>query len=516
MILRVQSKNGTKRIQTEQSDTLQRFLEKVKCWDWESELHGDMLYLAEKKPSGVVGDKMSVATVEEERVDCELAARDGKIRRKRDPQLCHHGAEGKCMNCAPLDPWDPSYLSSFDPPIKHLSFHCYLRKLTSGVDRGKFLNLEDLRCKIRESCPDHPPWPAGICTKCQPSTITLSRQLYRHVDNVMFDHTGIVDRFLDGWRRSGRQRIGFLLGKYEVYDHVPLGIQAVVSAIYEPPQVGWIFTDLEPDGRGGKVAYKRSIHTHLLTAEECILAADLQNKYPNPCKHSAAGYFGSKFTTLCISGNEKCEVEIRGYQVRVDTRWSQSVSQLLSQARGEYGTDVMKEARPLPLEYLIIELTTTSPCNPQPLLPAVAEPLFPVENRAAVGQAVQDPHALSSYLTSQSHSSTNFLCLMADFHLLLFLFTSDVAGIHMKTHIPSLCRAILEGDRAAGDAWRHSEHWSTIEQLVAGANVSPVHTTRATTTAATSGEQWSCVQCTLLNAPGSAACDACQFPRVSS
>ena len=70
----------------------------------------------------------------------------------------------------------------------------------------------------------------------------------------MFDHTGIVDRFLDGWRRSGRQRIGFLLGKYEVYDHVPLGIQAVVSAIYEPPQVGtymchslhWELTASEP------------------------------------------------------------------------------------------------------------------------------------------------------------------------------------------------------------------------------------------------------------------------------
>ena len=164
---------------------------------------------------------------------------------------CHHGAEGKCMNCVPLDPWDPSSLAA---PIKHLSFHCYLRKLTSGVDRGKFLNLEDLRCKIRESCPDHPPWPAGICTKCQPSTITLTRQVgqtapltplspppslqpYRHVDHVMFDHPGIVDRFLDGWRRSGRQRIGFLLGKYEVYERVPLGIQAVVSAIYEPPQV---------------------------------------------------------------------------------------------------------------------------------------------------------------------------------------------------------------------------------------------------------------------------------------
>lgn len=53
----------------------------------------------------------------------------------------------------------------------------------------------------------------------------------------MFDHPGIVERFLDGWRYSGRQRAGLLLGKYVEYDHVPLGIQAIVSVIYEPPQV---------------------------------------------------------------------------------------------------------------------------------------------------------------------------------------------------------------------------------------------------------------------------------------
>lgn len=61
--------------------------------------------------------------------------------------------------------------------------------------------------------------------------------MYRHVDNIMFEDRLIVDRFIDGWRKTGVQRIGFLYGRYEVYDEVPLGIRAVVAAIYEPPQV---------------------------------------------------------------------------------------------------------------------------------------------------------------------------------------------------------------------------------------------------------------------------------------
>lgn len=61
--------------------------------------------------------------------------------------------------------------------------------------------------------------------------------MYRHVDNIMFEDGLIVDRFIDGWRKTGVQRIGFLYGRYEVYDEVPLGIRAVVAAIYEPPQV---------------------------------------------------------------------------------------------------------------------------------------------------------------------------------------------------------------------------------------------------------------------------------------
>lgn len=266
----------------------------------------------------------------EDDVDVQLAKQDGRIQRKRDTRLCLHNANSCCVHCSPIEPWDEAYLK--EQKIKHLSFHAHIRKLTSGVDRGKFVSMEDLNCRIKPGCREHPPWPKGICSKCQPSAITLNRQTYRHTDNVMFENTALVERFLNYWRTTGHQRLGFLYGTYEVFDDVPLGIRARVAAIYEPPQdsnrnsinllpdehekdvdelakklgltkVGWIFTDLiSEDTALGTVKHLRGSKTHFLTAQECIMAGNLQNQHPNVCKYSSNGYFGSKFVTVCVTG----------------------------------------------------------------------------------------------------------------------------------------------------------------------------------------------------------------------
>ena len=45
------------------------------------------------------------------------------------------------------------------------------------------------------------------------------------------------------------------------------------------------------------------------------MAADLQNSHPNPFNQSATGFFGSKFVTICVTGNEMNQVDTTGYQV---------------------------------------------------------------------------------------------------------------------------------------------------------------------------------------------------------
>nr|CAG4650962.1 EOG090X05T8 [Simocephalus serrulatus]SVE94224.1 EOG090X05T8 [Simocephalus serrulatus] len=407
-MLRIQSPEGTRRVEVENNTCTKELFEKVLgvfeltgytfalyCKrDKSQEIisskektvatyglkHGDMVYLwslagssTPSEPSGnvkngvtttasssssfgsssssIAGSKIPTrSNVEEDQVDVILQKMKGTVKRKRDPKkqlvltiTCLHGDNSSCIHCLPLEPYDPSYLKELN--VKHMSFHAYLRKLSSGLDGGKYANLENISCRIKPGCTNHPPWPKSVCSKCQPKAITLNSQPYRHVDNVVFENPNLVERFLHYWRATGRQRMGFLYGRFDVHLDVPLGIKGIVAAIYEPPQestrdsirllpdsrqsvvdrlasklglacIGWIFTDLvTEDATKGTVRHFRNAETHFLSAQECITAGHLQSLHPNPCRLSAEGYFGSKFVTICVTGDSENQVHMEGYQV---------------------------------------------------------------------------------------------------------------------------------------------------------------------------------------------------------
>lgn len=55
--------------------------------------------------------------------------------------------------------------------------------------------------------------------------------------------------------------------------------------------------------------------TFFLSAEECVTAAHLQNLHPNICRLSPDGCFGSKFTTVVVTGDASNHIHFEAYQV---------------------------------------------------------------------------------------------------------------------------------------------------------------------------------------------------------
>ncbi|KAG8893161.1 nuclear protein localization protein 4, partial [Tulasnella sp. 403] len=289
--------------------------------------------------------------VQEDAVDTYWRQRDGKIQRSRDPQFCKHSGNGMCDYCMPLEPYDPKYHA--DHNIKHLSFHAYVRKLAPAKPGAQSSTssslppLDPLSYRVKVPCPSdsHPSYPAGICTKCQPSAITLQRQPFRMVDHLEFSSPALIDGFLQSWRHSGNQRIGWMIGRYMPYEDVPMGIKAVVEAIHEPPQegevdglslelpwedekriealahdagglsiVGYIFTDLtpSPDDRTKSIC-KRHQGSYFLSSLETLFAAQLQNGRPTSTKSSSTGKFASRLVTAVLSGTPEGGIDVQAY-----------------------------------------------------------------------------------------------------------------------------------------------------------------------------------------------------------
>lgn len=485
MIIRFRTKDGTFRVTVEPSSSFSEALLQLRpqlpaaassvtvskqptevgephSREWDrpvSELgihNGDLFFVSYVQETSPAPVSATEPVLTDDVLDLFLSTKDGRIARGQT-HLCTHGTKGMCEYCQPLEPYDEEYQQ--EKGIKHTSVHAWRKKV---LEEGG--SLVEPSYGVKPCRNAHKPWPEGYCSACQPPAVTLQFQKFRIVDHVEFSAPAIVGQFIEFWRRTSKQRFGFLIGRYAAYDAVPLGIKAEVHAIWEPEQsddvdgllmsphvpqsvhracdilgleiVGLVFTDLVD--AGGKVLCKRHRDSYFLTSLEVAMAARMQNAH----RHNLLGEpFSSRFVTCCISGNVESEIDIFCYQASVQAEALVAADLIVPSTNpavmriqppsklryvpdmfykrvNEYGLTVLEKAAPaFPVDYLLTSLSHGFVAGEN----AKEVPPFAIENRAELRR--QTRAQLVDALGLQTGVN---VAALHNFHALLYLLHLDV------------------------------------------------------------------------------------------
>lgn len=243
---------------------------------------------------------------------------------------CNHGENAKCTNC--MD-------SNVIKDVKHISFDEFLSAKKQKCKGSHEPNNKCNNCippleisyKMKPNCSYHAPYPKGMCVKCLPPSVVLSRQPYRHIDFVSFMNMEELGMFDEAWKKDSclKQRIAYLFGYYAEDPNYSNGVRVVVEALYEPPQIGdengvHTLEDKHAElvdrvANGLTLEFVGWMFTTINSTKDTIIpsydikkAAEFQEKFK--LKHPSGNYV-SKFISVMMKLNEDGNSDINCYMV---------------------------------------------------------------------------------------------------------------------------------------------------------------------------------------------------------
>eukprot|EP01129_Flabellula_baltica_P007198 TRINITY_DN2772_c0_g1_i1.p1 TRINITY_DN2772_c0_g1~~TRINITY_DN2772_c0_g1_i1.p1 ORF type:complete len:591 (+),score=139.91 TRINITY_DN2772_c0_g1_i1:271-2043(+) len=426
--------------------------------------HGDMVVLeGNSDKMDMSPGEITVVSKPPEVVDVEdgidqfLREQDGWVKREKT-KYCQHNANASCNRCMSIAPW---LIQNHDPwaeqGLKHIPFHAWIKQKIYESGSNTIPSLQEDTYRVENT--------GKLSTKdFLKSTATITRQVYRHVDHVLFEDKFIIDDFLQGWRATGEQRCGYLIGRYVPDKEIPLGIRAKVCGIYEAPQryvngrvtlmkdknsdlvdqilsqfglcrVGFIWTSINVEN--GEVISDREADNPL-RGSEIIRMGHLQSRFPNPWNNSTTNQYGSKFVSVlcCGSFSDPGNVDLHAFQVsdqaavlikenilrpssnpsalkvkKSDSEWIYPAVNYMD--KNEYGTPMLKQADPyVPLSFFIIGVNHGFPLK---MKPSFAAHEFPVDRY----NTNADWNSFANCVRGKSGKS--LMNALTDLNLVLFL-----------------------------------------------------------------------------------------------